>query len=96
MSEQVNQWAPGPWSVRGNFIVAHHSTLHGEQAIASMANWFPASHSANARLIAAAPELVEALDQYMRIGFGNSLNHEAQVAAYNNATTLLNRIRSAQ
>jgi hypothetical protein len=37
-------------------------------------------------------ELRQALRQYMRIGHGNSMSHELQAAAYNNARDLLDRI----
>lgn len=57
---------PGPWEVCGQFV--RTSFRHGEPGAAGLmiadvrfGIWPPAQHEANARLIAAAPALLEAL-----------------------------------
>lgn len=68
------QHTPGPWKIKGADIV-------GERYVCELFNWsvepcapqyseinaaFEAEHNANARLIAAGPELLEALKQATR------------------------------
>lgn len=67
---------PGPWLFRLEAVrtVIFHEGVIGERAIAVGAGWYP-DHIANARLIAAAPELLAAciafMPKGMAIGNGN-------------------------
>jgi hypothetical protein len=75
---------PGPWAVDGAFgdyIVGDHSHagMHGalQAPVANLRNC--ANIEANARLIAAAPDLLEALQallrsQFVNVGSGRALN----------------------
>lgn len=53
----MSAYTPGPWKAEGPRVYADRK---GGSLIATMA-WFPGEEAANARLIAAAPELLEAL-----------------------------------
>jgi len=82
------QYAPGPWVVQGVEVVANHAgesvrvaTAHGDHE----PNWNGRMHiaalQANARLIAAAPELLEALKDAIEIIEGTGLDASIQRAA---------------
>jgi len=76
----MTQHTPGPWTeTRGHYIDAPNGTR-----IAEVYNWAP-SYSQNARLIAAAPELLEALAEINDLSFAlGGSSH----------TTTLDRIRT--
>lgn len=82
-----NPWTPGPWTVAeggGNYlweVRAQNETARARRTIARPSG--PDRH-ANARLIAAAPDLAEALQPFIReaeamLALGLTLNDETPV-----------------
>ena len=52
-------------------------------------------NEANARLIAAAPDLLEALNSYLKAGFGNSTDFNSQKEAYYKAKAAIAKATGA-
>jgi hypothetical protein len=79
------QHTPGPWQVRPstNDIV---NADHGRLPFAIVAGYTligaTYENGEDARLIAAAPDLLEALKKYMTAGAGNSTDFELQREAF--------------
>lgn len=75
-SDRASQPTPGPWRVRsGKWVVAKRGEHEGEILIAPT-YWMenvPEEAAANARLIAAAPDLLEALKDVLRIAKAASI-----------------------
>lgn len=79
------QHTPGPWTLGESWISDDHIAIdapsHGELAsvVISMEDANPGEQfqelEANARLIAAAPELLEALDMLLRATVDDDLSH---------------------
>ena len=65
---KIDKATPGPWYFRLEAVrtVIFHKTVVGEKAIAVGAGSYP-DHIANARLIAAAPDLLEALTRMCQV-----------------------------
>lgn len=62
MKTQTNQThTPGPWRLLDNAILSDHINYAGNFIVTELSHRADAEHSANARLIAAAPELLAAL-----------------------------------
>ncbi|WP_186084851.1 hypothetical protein [Burkholderia gladioli] len=82
MSESKQQWTPGPWSYDRGVIPpdgpGRYSTVSadGDVVIAEINDLIPGG-IANAKLIAAAPELVEALSELLEYGLKMSGRHHA-------------------
>lgn len=60
--------SPGPWGVAGSTVYGEYADFHFHIAVVN-ANYpeHIATQEANARLIAAAPELLEALQQLLQL-----------------------------
>ncbi len=59
---------PGPWVANGRHVVTANSTIAHQIIIASASAFDPRSeHEANARLIAAAPDLLGALQEIIEL-----------------------------
>jgi hypothetical protein len=102
-----NPWTPAPWhaTTSGNYVMAGYAA--GGYPIARMDD-LEAPHSlreGNARLVAAAPEMAEALEQAERhmVGFYRAMSPAGNIGDENafanndpvilNIRTLLSRIR---
>ena len=57
--EKRETFTPGPWEIKNGKNYYH---IHGGQEDALVENWMNETPRANARLIAAAPEMLKALD----------------------------------
>ena len=72
---------PGPWSVgddAGNGVVPLADVPVPDVVVAML----PSTHHANARLIAAAPDLLAALKQVVSSAFPHPVNHPTMTAAW--------------
>jgi hypothetical protein len=72
-TKQTPQHTPGPWKVEhdGDFYVITPDVVHGDaeavdELLAVYVSKNPATREANARLISAAPEMLEALKAIIR------------------------------
>ena len=52
--EKRETFTPGPWKIKNGKNYYH---IHGDQEVALVENWMNETPRANARLIAAAPEM---------------------------------------
>lgn len=71
MPTPETKWTPGPWHVEGNAsstIAARHDGRAEISEACATGDMTYEEMRANAALIAAAPELYEALDTFMRLG----------------------------
>ncbi len=67
-SEQKAAWTPGPWHAAGSYIVAQRNPGGIKHHIAEASRDQPSAIClANARLIAAAPELYEACEKILSL-----------------------------
>ncbi|MGG2041180.1 hypothetical protein [Burkholderia gladioli] len=82
MSESKQQWTSGPWELKSTVGTTKSSTgmmrAHQEKGgfIAEVSLYYDGAN-ANAKLIAAAPELVEALSELLEYGLKMSGRHHA-------------------
>lgn len=91
------KWTPGPWNVK----YAHngHTAIYPANSQERVADIFcpldvKGSHQANAALIAAAPEMAEALQETLDCLRGSRvITAEIKQAAINQATTALRKAR---
>ena len=60
----MTEHTPGPWSTTGSMIQSEYKTFGGV-FVAQVVDHASGEHIANARLIAAAPELLEALQSVL-------------------------------
>ena len=83
---------PGPWKVFDESLVVgpHDGTTDN---IASVRSRSDGSRIANSRLIAAAPEMHEALSLYVSAGVGNSTDFATQSLAHEKAIYALAKAR---
>ena len=58
--EKRETHTPGPWKIKNGKNYYH---IHGEQEVALVENWMNETPRANARLIAAAPEMHRLLER---------------------------------
>ena len=62
VEEKRETFTPGPWKIKNGKNYYH---IHGGQEVALVENWMNETPRANARLIAAAPEMAEALREIL-------------------------------
>jgi hypothetical protein len=99
----MNKFTPGPWFVvedmrdetdgvtfiAGYDVQSDRSEIIGCEGI----NGDSAENLANAQLISAAPDLLEALELYMEAGHGNSTHFGDQAGAYCKAVAAIAKAR---
>ena len=88
---------PGPW-----YANMEQGTVAGGpdmRLVARTAHWhrndkFPTSSEANARLIAAAPDMLEALERLVELGFPDGAYSDEEGEAWENVEKAIQKARS--
>ena len=91
MTTERNKHTPGPWVVDGDEtgLFIRMEKLKGvDEFLAIYASPNPKQREADARLIAAAPELLEALRAYQK---ANRLHNDTEAKLYSEAEAVLTR-----
>ena len=71
-SEPITKHTPGPWDIKFQENNENWLVMHGLDAVAECPDWNGMPGNANARLIAAAPELLEAAKSYLAVIHGDN------------------------
>ncbi|MGG2046743.1 hypothetical protein [Burkholderia gladioli] len=82
MSESKQQWTSGPWELEVNgwdnqVVYGNDARAPGKRRFIAEVSLYYDGANANAKLIAAAPELVEALSELLEYGLKMSGRHHA-------------------
>jgi hypothetical protein len=101
----MNKHTPGPWTYTGNghdeivapnVIVLEDDGGCGDPSCCGPASYWVAISSDNARLIAAAPELLEALKLCAAVCAGETINKNGLIAALESARAAIARATGEQ